>query len=57
MTQLNQVINKVSEMPDIKGKMTEQWLTVTVDTPARFREFTAEQLARSQEIAKLLEAK
>ncbi|CAN7345882.1 Bug family tripartite tricarboxylate transporter substrate binding protein [Variovorax sp. LjRoot178] len=58
VSQLNQVINRVTAMPDVSKAMTEtHFLTVTSETPAKFREFTAEQLARSQEAAKLIGSK
>ena len=58
VTQLNQVINRITEMPDVKKAMTEtHLLTVTSTTPVKFREFTAEQLARSHEAAKLIAVK
>ncbi|HYF17660.1 MAG TPA: tripartite tricarboxylate transporter substrate binding protein [Ramlibacter sp.] len=58
VTQLNQVINRVTEMPDVKKAMTEtHFLTVTSMTPAKFREFTGDQLARSHEAARLIGGK
>lgn len=53
VTKINEAINKVSEMPDVKARMREVFFVEpSTSTPASFRELTQKELGRAAEIGK-----